>query len=1097
MTSLVLGLDIGISSVGWGIIDKDNNEVIDAGVRLFEEATRNANEDRRNFRGARRLKRRRKHRLERTQDFLNENGFPLNNIGDVDPYRARYMGLNHELSKSELAVALYHLIKRRGTTIDTPDENEKTSGSELSTKEQLKRNAKKLEDKYVIEIQYKKLKDGEVVRDHTNRFKTSDYIDEARALLENQKKFHHEIDETFIEKIVDLINNRRQYYEGPGSKKSPTPYGEWFFDENGELKHESMINKMRGCGTYFKEEYRIPKKAYTAELFNLLNDLNNLRYPSEKTGEVEGLTTDQKEYLIETYAKKGKKVTLKNIAKKLEIPNELDIKGARLDLKKNTPIFTEFVGYKKLKKDLKDVNVPDGFFENIDLLDQIAEVLTAEKSISRREEQFSNLFEESYGDTLPEVIAALVNDTSFKEYHSLSKKAINLVLPELWQTNRNQMELFTDHGLGKSRLEQLQSGKRIQFDDEAILSTVARRAHREAIKITNAVREKYGELAYVAVEMAREKNSDEEKKNYRNFQKKQGDFEKKMAKLLDVKELKDLKLSGKQMLALKLMDNQDFKCIYSGKQILPHDIVKDHYQFEIDHIIPLSYSFDDSQQNKVLCYRQENQDKGQKTPFQYFQSGKAKRTFEEFKVECMNLFKSKKISKKKLNYLLEQRDVQHDEELQKNFINRNLIDTQYAMRSFSSNLRTYYLNNDIDTKVLSIRGSFTSALRRRARLHKDRDASHAHHAIDALIVAAIGATPILKQLNALHFNREGIAVDKETGEILSEKEIFGSPILKFIHWLRNMESEVKYSHKVDRKPNRTMTNQTLYSTREKEGDKYLVGKVKNVYELDKKGFDSLKKRINKDPDSFLMAQHDPKTWELVLKIMDEHTHADNPFQDYKKQHGYILKDGKVPVKGLKYLDYSPGIYVDISHKYPKSNRDVVLLSRKSIRIDVYMSEDGKYKYLGIPYNWFTKEGDYYVLDKEKYYGKNGLAAPYKQIDESYNFQYSFYKNDRISFLREEKVKDIKTGKNKKTLIQYKNKIFRGDNDPRRSTIELKDKSFNDKKRQKFTIGTLKDVKKFNVDILGNEYFIEKEKFQDKIPVIYNKGFTCISIFGII
>ncbi|HAJ70144.1 type II CRISPR RNA-guided endonuclease Cas9 [Alkalibacterium gilvum] len=1082
MANLVLGLDIGISSVGWGIIDKDTNEIVDAGVRLFEEATRNANEDRRNFRGARRLKRRRKHRLERTSLFLEERGFSLDKIGEIDPYKARYMGLNHELSKTELAASLYHLTKRRGTTIDTPEEDEKTSGSELSTKEQLKRNAKKLEDKHVIEIQYEKLKNNDVVRDHTNRFKTSDYITEAKALLDNQKKYHEEIDDTFIEEVINLINNRRQYYEGPGSKKSPTPYGEWFFDENGELQHESMINKMRGRGTYFKEEYRIPKKAYTAELFNLLNDLNNLRYPSEEIGEVEGLTTEQKNYLIETYAKKGKKVTLKNIAKMLEIPNELDIKGARLDLKKNTPIFTEFLGYKKLKKDLKEVSVPEGFFEKIDLLDQIAEILTAEKSLIRREEQLSELFTDYYDAPLDGVIAALINDTSFKEYHSLSKKAISLVLPELWETNKNQMVLFTEHGLGKSRLEQLQSGNKIQFDDEAILSTVARRAHREAIKITNAVREKHGELAYVAVEMAREKNQKDKDNKYNKYQKELGKFEKRMADLFEVNELKDKKFNGKQMLALKLMDRQDFKCIYSGKQILPQDIENQDYLFEIDHIIPLSYSFDDSQQNKVLCYRDENQDKGQKTPFQYFQSGKAKRTFEEFKVECMNLFKSKKISKKKLNYLLEQRDVQHDEEVQKNFINRNLIDTQYAMRSFSANLRTFYSNNDIDTKVLSIRGSFTSALRRRARLHKDRDASHAHHAIDALIVAAIGATPILKQLNALSFNREGVAVDKETGEILNEEQIFGSPTRKFIHGLRNMESEVKYSHKVDRKPNRTMTNQTLYSTREKGGDKYVVGKVKNIYELDKKGYDSLKKRIDKDPDSFLMAQHDPKTWELVLKVMEEHSHADNPFQDFKKHHGHIKKDGKVPVKGLKYLDNKIGIHVDISHKFPDSKRDVVLLSRKSIRIDVYQNDEGKYKYLGVPYNWFKKEGDHYVLDKEKYYGKEGLAAPYKQIDDSYTFQYSFYKNDRISYDKYEKMENPETGEKEKVRVQH-DKIFRGDNNPRQNKLEVEDIAFSTKAQQMPSIGPLLNIRKYNVDVLGNEYLIKKEELQDKIPAI--------------
>ncbi|MFL2101019.1 type II CRISPR RNA-guided endonuclease Cas9 [Desemzia sp. FAM 23989] len=1082
MSNLVLGLDIGISSVGWGIINESTGEVIDAGVRLFEEATRNANEDRRSFRGARRLKRRRKHRLERTTDFLEQNGFSCSLIQETDPYEARYKGLKQELSKQELAAALYHLVKRRGTTIDTPEEDEKTNGSELSTKEQLKRNAEKLKEKYIIEIQYEKLKNDEVVRNHTNRFKTSDYEKEARALLATQQEFHSDITEEFIEQYIELINNRREYYDGPGSEKSPTPYGQWFFNKEGKLEHESMINKMRGRGTYFPEAFRIPRGAYTTDLFNLLNDLNNLKFPSDETGNIESLTQEDKHYLIETYAKKGKKITLKNIAKLKSIPNEEEIKGARLDLKTDKPVFTEFKGYNKLKKLLNETIIPEDFLENRDLLDEIAEILTAEKSLTRREEQLHELFSTYYDDPLQEVALALINDTSFKEYHALSKKAMNLILPELWEKNKNQMELFTERGLGKSRLEKLQSGSKIQFDDEAILSTVAKRAHREAIKITNAVREKYGELDYVVVEMAREKNSDEEKKKYNDMQRNQGKFEKRMSELLEVDNLKDLYLNSKQHLALKLWDAQDGKCIYTGKGIAITDIVHDHTKFEVDHIIPLSYSFDDSQQNKVLCYQMENQDKGQLTPFQYFQSGKAKRTFDEFKVACLSLFQSRKISKKKLGYLLEQRDIQHDEEIQKNFINRNLVDTQYAMRSFSSSLRTFYQNNEIPTRVLSIRGSFTAALRRRAKLNKDRDAGHAHHALDALIVAAIGRMPLFEQFKSIEMNQEGVVVDKDTGEILEEGELFNSPTIKFLRGLRNYESKIKYSHKVDRKPNRTMTNQTLYSTREKDGEKYTVGKVKNIYELDKKGFDGLKKRIEKNPQAFLMAQHDSKTWELVLKVMEEHAHADNPFQDFHKEHGYILKDGKVPVKSLKYLDSKLGIHVDITNKYPGAKKDVVLLSRKSIRVDIYKNEDGKYKYLGVPYNWLKKQGDQYVLDMKKYNDLDGRQAPYKQIDNSYHFQFSLYKNDRISYDKQEKMEDPETGERIKKLVHY-DKIFRGDNNPKTSRIEVDDIAFRSDNQQMPAIGPLQNIIKYNVDILGNEYPIFSEPFKEVLESI--------------
>ncbi|MFK4998380.1 hypothetical protein ACI2OX_16835 [Bacillus sp. N9] len=69
----------------------------------------------------------------------------------------------------------------------------------------------------------------------------------------------------------------------------------------------------------------------------------------------------------------------------------------------------------------------------------------------------------------------------------------------------------------------------------------------------------------------------------------------------------------------------------------------------------------------------------------------------------MNQYKARKITNKKKDYLLEQRDLQNNEELQKQFINRNLVDTQYAMRSFSMTLRTYFKVNEIDTTVLSIR----------------------------------------------------------------------------------------------------------------------------------------------------------------------------------------------------------------------------------------------------------------------------------------------------------------------------------------------------------------------------------------------------------
>ncbi|KYC94841.1 hypothetical protein B4102_3571 [Heyndrickxia sporothermodurans] len=954
-----------------------------------------------------------------------------------------------------------HLVKKRGTILDTPDE-EKTTGNVYSTKEQLARNKKLLKNKYICEIQLERLENrNEKIRNHENRFRTEDYVKEAKAILNKQKQFHPEITEDFISEYIELIWRRRAYYEGPGSEKSPTPYGSYSIDKEGKLTYTSMIDKMRGKCTYYPNELRVPKMSYTADLFNLLSgDLNKLQINGEY------LNYDDKVYLVEEFIKKGKDITLSRILKYKGVSDDADITGYRRDMKSDKPTFTEFKGYKEIFKTINDNQLPHEILENIDLLDRIAEILTAEKSYTRRESQLKKLLIGNYDDnTITKIVDAFKENTKFTGYHALSKKVIDLVLEDLWFTNKNQMQLFSERGLEQKRLEHNINQIKITFDDDAILSTVAKRAHRETIKIVNQVRKKYGELSAIVVETAREKNSEEKRKQIADFQKRIGKHEKEMSKLLGVESLTELHLNGKQHLALKLWDSQDGKCIYSGKSISIQDIVTNQYLFEIDHILPISLSFDDSQANKVLCLQGENQQKGQKTPFQYFSTGKASRTFDQFKVEVLNLYKSRKISSKKKDYLLEMRDIQHNAELQKEFINRNLVDTQYAMRSFSMTLRTFFKTHEIDTKVLSIRGSFTSALRRRANLNKDRDESYAHHAIDALIVAAVGRMPIFDFFKKFNMNEEGVIFNKDTGEILEEDQFYNHNFIKFLRSLMNYESKIRYSHKVDRKVNRTMSNQTIYGTRKKDGEVYYLGKTSNIYQLDKNNIGSVLKRIEKNPDSFLIAQHNPELFTLIQKIIKEYSNTDNPFKAYYEDHGYIMKDGKVPVKTLRYHDRKLGVHMNITDKYPKAKNDVVLLSIKGVRVDIYKNNEGKYKYIGVPFHWFKQQGNQYVLDMEKYIAEKNKK--YKKIDESYKFQFSLYKNDLFSF--------EKNG-------EYFERIFRGDNNPRQNKIEV-DYVFKKKTEQKegfLAPSTFKNVFKYNVDVLGNTYKIEKENFKNTL-----------------
>lgn len=114
-------------------------------------------------------------------------------------------------------------------------------------------------------------------------------------------------------------------------------------------------------------------------------------------------------------------------------------------------------------------------------------------------------YSESLGE---EELDKLCNLTKINGYHSLSKKAMDLIIPELIETNKNQMQIITDNKLGQNK--EAGASSKIEFDDELILSPVAKRVHREALKVLNELRKEYGEFDSIVIETTRAKNSKEE-----------------------------------------------------------------------------------------------------------------------------------------------------------------------------------------------------------------------------------------------------------------------------------------------------------------------------------------------------------------------------------------------------------------------------------------------------------------------------------------------------------------------------------------------------------------------------------------------------------
>ncbi|EKU50117.1 CRISPR-system-like protein [Staphylococcus massiliensis S46] len=575
----------------------------------------------------------------------------------------------------------------------------------------------------------------------------------------------------------------------------------------------------------------------------------------------------------------------------------------------------------------------------------------------------------------------------------------------------------------------------------------------------------------IIIELAREKNSDEERKIIRDVQKRNQQTRDLVDKV--IKETGKTKAKG-MVEKLILHDKQEGKCLYSLKSIPLEDLLNNPHHYEVDHIIPRSVSYDNSMNNKVLVLQEENSKKSNQTPFQYFNSSNTHITFKQFKQHVLNLSKTKdRITKKKKEYLLEERDI-NKFSVQKEFINRNLVDTRYATRELMTLLRAYFSANELDVKVKAINGGFTSYLRKRWDFKKDRNAGYKHHAEDALIIANVDF--IFKQLKALDNAKkvmEGrkVQVEKDNVEDNEHYEsLFREPDqIKEIKLYDNY----KFSHRVDKKPNRELINDTIYSTRKVDNKTYTIQTVNNIYD---KQNDQLKKLFNKSPEKFLMYKHDPKTFDKLATIMRQYKNEKNPLYKFHDETGeyltkYAKKDNGPIVKSLKYIGKQVNAHLDITNDYENSNNKVVKLSLKPFRFDVYL-DDGKYKFVTVKYLDIIKKDTYYVIDEEKY----KLALQQKKISENAKFIGSFYNND---------------------LIKINGELLRviGVNDDAKNTLELNmiDISYRDyvenmnlatTPRIRKNIGkSITILEKYTTDILGNTFKIsspEKPQFIFKV-----------------
>lgn len=330
-----------------------------------------------------------------------------------------------------------------------------------------------------------------------------------------------------------------------------------------------------------------------------------------------------------------------------------------------------------------------------------------------------------------------------------------------------------------------------RFKDLA--NPVVARSFNQARNVLNALVQAYGSPAYVSIELARDMSKpgslrkEIEKENKARAAQKDKD----RSVFATAHGVTDP--SAALMRRVRMRNEQDCKCMYSGKSIDLDRLLRDDKYVEVDHVLPKSRSADNSLHNQVLVLAGENQRKGNRTPFEW-KAGADPAWWHDFRIKVQNLPLMSDRKKQKL--LLEKLD---DDE----FTGANLVDTRYVTRLFAKAIREGLVFHDgnlakdetinpddsgfdkrdrfMRARVRTPQGGVTSMLRGLWGLSKNRDAGDLHHAVDACVAAA--ATPrLIQRLN--EFNRfketvivtsNGMAVWRESdrraeGEILTPEE---------------------------------------------------------------------------------------------------------------------------------------------------------------------------------------------------------------------------------------------------------------------------------------------------------------------------------------
>ena len=850
-----LGLDIGTNSLGWSILELDNDStpcrIVSAGVRIFNDGRTDKDKatlqaTRREARSARRRRDRFLQRQKLLINSLKKVGlFPQNEqemkaLQKLNPLRLRAEALTKKLPPHHIGRALFHLNQRRGFQSNRKDRSEETKTGKVSKSVRLLLQEMGMIQPELSQEKNKTLsKDGKKKarqQESKNRRLALEKLSANKSLTYGSFLWQRQQDGKTVraksgagaDGNLYSVYPQRELYKDEFNKiwtNQSKHYPKLMTDEVYEKVHSAIFFQRPlkpqtvGKCSYITGEDRVFRAMPSFQRYRIYQDINHLEW------------------------------TTSNVRYRMIDERHADARDALVKLLEEVNTTTGLVTWKKMKDLLKKKGIADGDFNfnfessnkkgfvgnKTSLLMQgedcvgpqwhewplekqdrfIKIILDTNKEDDCVKKELKKDFDLS-DDSASECIGVHLEEGTA----NLSLKAVGLLIKKMKDERLIQTDAVREVGkenqdfkspldysareIGKLSYygEAFQDGchiipgtqKEEDKDDDlryfgGVTNPTVHIALNQIRHVVNEIIMRYGKPYSIAIELARDLPAGKERRE--KIKKEQNKNQKDNERIDQCLTKQGQPVNRENRLRVKLWEEINKECPFSGKRIGVSDLFSNEIQ--VEHLIPFSYSLDNSRANKVLCIREANQVKGNNTPFEAFGNNPQGYNW--------NLIfeRVKKLPHSKRWRFEEEARKKWAKNENNDFLRRHLNDTRYIGRLTKEYLECICPRNNI--YVLT--GRLTALLRGHWGLNniiqsnngerKNRD-DHRHHAVDAIVIG-MTTRSILQKVSQAARRAEELKLDH-----LFPKRDGQSPIDPWANFRKNVSQTIK-SIVVSHKPN--------------------------------------------------------------------------------------------------------------------------------------------------------------------------------------------------------------------------------------------------------------------------------------------------------